>query len=95
MELLKFKTFLHGRFVIVEINPWNQMQWDITTVNSKETETSCSWQNCELTKVHCSAKTTRWIFKNSENVKFSFQTEFENFLERNIFFEEIPYEDIF
>lgn len=95
MELIKFKTFLHGRFVIVEINPWNQMLWDIITLNSEETETSCSWQYCELTKVYCGAKTTKWTFKNSENLRFSFKREFEDFLERNIFFEEVSHDDIF
>lgn len=94
MEVIKFKTFLHGRFVIVEINPWNQTMWHITTVNDENSETSCGWQNCELTKVSCTATTTRWTFRNSKNLKFLFKKTFEDFLERNIFFEETPYEEI-
>lgn len=95
MELIKFKTFLHGRFVIVEINPWNQFMWDIITVNSEDSETACGWNNCELTKVSESPKTTRWTFRNTSNIRFSFKTDFEEFLKKNIFFEEIAYDDIF
>lgn len=95
METIKFKTFLHGRFAIVEINPWNQFQWNITTINSEESETTCGWQRCELTRVSCSVRTTRWTFENTEHIRFSFKREFEDFLERNIFFEEVPYEEMF
>lgn len=95
METIKFKTFLHGRFAIVEINPWNQTMWHITTINSEDSETTCGWQHCELTKVSCSMRTTRWTFENTENLRFNFKREFEDFLERNIFFEEVPFEDIF
>lgn len=95
METIKFKTCLHGRFAIVEINPWNQTMWNITTVNAKDTETACGCQNCELTEVYCSSRTTRWTFQNNEHFRFSFKREFEDFLERNIFFKEVPYENIF
>lgn len=95
METIKFKTFLHGRFAIVEINPWNQSMWNITTINSEDSETACGCQYCKLTKVYCGAKTTRWIFENTENLRFNFKREFEDFLKKNIFFEEVPYENIF
>lgn len=95
METIKFKTFLHGRFAIVEINPWNQTMWHIATINSDDSETTCGWKHCELTKVSCSMRTTRWTFENTENLRFNFKREFEDFLERNIFFEEVPYENIF
>jgi hypothetical protein len=95
METIKFKTFFHGRFAIVEVNPWNQFLWHITTVNAEDSETTCGWQHCKLTKVSCSMRTTRWTFENTENLRFSYKREFEDFLKKNIFFEEIPFEDIF